>query len=428
MWLTVATNHIKILWYGVTPALTFWLLAIAQASQKLARNSVTNIEKVQKLVLLHALIGFVLISLLTFANWKGMHDSIVMSSFSVDPEAHSRHWGQAMINELGWLYSAGVVLCGAGVRAGHRTQLRVTLASWLLFLASSVFMFHDVVVWNTILLRSVWLVGLTCLVLIGSWHSETTERQHFTDELDLKDRLVYVEAAEKEKERRVKAESRADAERNLMAFLCHEIRNPFNGITGSLEQISLRVHESELDIKEWCFAALASSKYLIDILDNVMDQSKLEQGKLMLEQKEIDFGSLCHSCVNMLRHTKQPAVELSVSVPPGLTIMGDHMRWRQVLVNLLSNALKFTVFGGVTLSVVRRDSTTLFVAVSDTGPGISPELAPRLFEKYAQGASSHKGSGLGLSIAQLIVKLHGATIKVGVGDVTHCTPIKTTNR
>jgi CheY-like chemotaxis protein len=213
-----------------------------------------------------------------------------------------------------------------------------------------------------------------------------------------------------------------------------------------LEQISLRVHESELDIKEWCTAALASSKYLIAILDNgtcllpprrrprpppralrrllspagrfplpfaaVLDQSKLEQGKLVLEEKEINFSVLCHSCVNMLQHTKAAAVKLSVAVPPDLVVIGDHMRWRQVLVNLLSNALKFTTSGSVTLSVVCKERCALFVAVSDTGPGINRELAPMLFQRYAQGASSHKGSGLGLSIAQLIVQLYHSDIKV----------------
>jgi len=144
----------------------------------------------------------------------------------------------------------------------------------------------------------------------------------------------------------------------------------------------------------------------------VLDQSKLEQGKLVLAEKEICFDLLCQSCLSMLQHTKQPGVSLTVDVPTGLTIIGDHMRWHQVLVNLLrcplvfhatqyiltpnllSNALKFTSHGAVTLTVVPVGSSTLHVAVSDTGPGISAELAPRLFQKYAQGATSHKGSGL----------------------------------
>jgi signal transduction histidine kinase len=150
----------------------------------------------------------------------------------------------------------------------------------------------------------------------------------------------------------------------------------------------------------------------------------------------------------MLRHTRNEGVEILVTVPADLMVNGDETRWRQLLVNLMSNALKFTTKGQVHLSVEPNPETqqlyvevcsVVYVEVSsvvyvevcsvvyvsgciclcsytlrqvcDHGPGISAELLPRLFQKYAQGGF-HKGSGLGLSIAQLIVRLMGADIKV----------------
>jgi CheY-like chemotaxis protein len=190
------------------------------------------------------------------------------------------------------------------------------------------------------------------------------------------------------------------------------------------------------ELELWCSSGIASSKHLSSILDNVLDQSKLEAGKLKLEQLPVNLNEVCHAVTNMLRyhsvfltptfahppqtcshhrHTKHGNVSLSVSVPRDLTVVGDVVRWRQLLINLLSNALKFTESGSVCLNMrcIQSDvgEDELLVEITDTGHGIPKEDMSKLFHKYSQGGF-HAGSGLGLIIAKQIARLMDADIKV----------------
>jgi CheY-like chemotaxis protein len=121
-----------------------------------------------------------------------------------------------------------------------------------------------------------------------------------------------------------------------------------------------------------------------------------------------------HIVARTCRHTKQGTVSLSVSVPGDLAVLGDIVRWRQLLINLMSNALKFTDAGSVCLNIERiqtDNGPALLVEVTDTGHGIPKEMMPALFHKYSQGGF-HTGSGLGLIIAKQIVGLMGADLRV----------------
>jgi CheY-like chemotaxis protein len=167
---------------------------------------------------------------------------------------------------------------------------------------------------------------------------------------------------------------------------------------------------SDDHVTSWCDQALDSARHMTEILDNVLDEAKLEQGKLVLEQKPLDFQLLCSDVFKMLMHTKHDGVEMRLEIPKGLFVLGDAVRWRQLLINLLSNATKFTRTGWVGLSV-RAVGEGLSIEICDTGDGIAPELIPTLFDKYTQGGF-HKGSGLGLSIARMIVELFHSQIEV----------------
>jgi hypothetical protein len=224
---------VHILWYGTPPCMFFAMIWIAATASRTDRVGINRSNLVRNLTFLHASLAFLQISLLTFANWKAAYD-VITSPLMVDADTadHRRHWGQCMLNELGWLYSGGCILV-ASVRTGHRTQLKITLTSWLFFLVTAISLLGSEVSPISIAIRFCWLFGCTSMILIAIWHSEDLERKQFENCALLEDRVCLLERAEKEKEQRaelsqraIKAEGRADAERNLMAFLCHEIRNP----------------------------------------------------------------------------------------------------------------------------------------------------------------------------------------------------------
>jgi signal transduction histidine kinase/CheY-like chemotaxis protein len=314
---------------------------------------------------------------------------------------------------MGWFYTGFLSFTACVIRPKYSNQLTLSVLIVVLYIISTL-LFRNYLPAASIVIRVVAVVFTGVGALVWSHSAETSNRQHFKDVMSIED---AVRENKESSEARIKAEATADAECNLMAFLCHEIRNPFNGITGSLEEISIGLDKLGSspqceELNAWAKTALTSSKYLIDILDNVLDQSKLAQGKLVLDARPINLDTLCQSVVRMLRPTRNEGVEISVTVPTDLTVNSDATRWHQLLVNLMSNALKFTTKGKVHLLVKPMlDNKFLYVEVCDDGPGISAELLPRLFEKYAQGGF-HKGSGLGLSIAQLIVRLMGDDIKV----------------
>jgi signal transduction histidine kinase len=162
-----------------------------------------------------------------------------------------------------------------------------------------------------------------------------------------------------------------------------------------------------------------NTQSLIELVNDLLDASKLESGTLSLDLADVSLGDL----IGELRETMMPlarekglalAVELPADLPP---VRADRLKLRRVLVNLLSNAIKFTPRGGlVTLTAEGAGAGRLRVAVTDTGVGIPAEDLGRLFDKYEQARSratrSEKGTGLGLYITKQIVELHGGEIHV----------------
>jgi signal transduction histidine kinase len=268
----------------------------------------------------------------------------------------------------------------------------------------------------------------------AAWALEESERKGYFLSADLERKL----ASEKKKLRR-EAEAKSKAERVLVSYLCHEIRNPFNGVLGfaelivsALTKMNDRAKASGVDITtkataytlkqvtDWCDIIVVNSKHIRDILDNVLDLSKLEAGTLELEHTPIKVMELCAKIHLLLRSTAREGVTFVVEVePPGLVIGGDHQRWKQLLVNLVSNALKFTHHGRVVLRIkqIHGDSDAVSVEVCDTGVGIRPQEQTMLFRKYQQiqkntSMPDTKGTGLGLVIAQRIASLLDTCIQV----------------
>ncbi|MDP6430504.1 MAG: transporter substrate-binding domain-containing protein [Rhodospirillales bacterium] len=225
------------------------------------------------------------------------------------------------------------------------------------------------------------------------------------------------------------AEASAQAKSDFIAEVSHEVRTPMNGVLG-MARLML---ESPLSTEQREFAQtiVYSGEALMTILNDLLDISKLEAGKLDLEAIPFAPRRLVEDAVNvMASRAKEKALNLrcqvAVDVPEAL--IGDANRLRQILFNLLSNAIKFTDEGDVTVeltgNVVAESVFHLGVSVTDSGVGIAPEVAEKLFAPYVQAAAGvareYGGTGLGLSICRRLADLMGGAIdlesKLGAGS------------
>ena len=211
------------------------------------------------------------------------------------------------------------------------------------------------------------------------------------------------------------AEAANRAKSTFLATMSHEIRTPLNGVLGMAQAMSADHLTPKQE--ERLAVVRQSGETLLAILNDVLDLSKIEAGKLDLEETEFDIGELVggvHSAFEAVAAVKNLSFDLTVERGARGAYRGDATRVRQVLYNLVSNALKFTEIGGVKV-VVARAGGAVEMAITDSGIGVAPERLAMLFEKFEQADASTTrrfgGTGLGLAICRELAALMGGSIR-----------------
>jgi signal transduction histidine kinase len=211
----------------------------------------------------------------------------------------------------------------------------------------------------------------------------------------------------------------AEMKEEFLALTTHDLRSPLTVISGVISFFtSGRLGELSPEQKNMVAMMERNTQNLIELVNDLLDASKLESGTMRLEVSSIDLSGVIDELrESMLPLAKEKEIELVETLPADLPqVQADHAKLRRILLNLISNALKFTQKGGRVEVRADRLGDKVGIAVSDTGVGIAPEDIRKLFDKYEQARNratrGEKGTGLGLYITRQLVELHGSEIKV----------------
>jgi signal transduction histidine kinase/ActR/RegA family two-component response regulator len=239
---------------------------------------------------------------------------------------------------------------------------------------------------------------------------QSRERQYQVRDLLESQRRAGVEL----QKARLNAEASDRAKDQFLAMVAHELRTPLNAIVGWTYLMRETPNDQTL-MAQGLEVLQRNTGTLVELISDLLDTSRIVAGNLTLDLKDVDLKQIVTTSIETLRPEaakKGVALESLVEIPQEIScrIWGDEARLRQILSNLLTNALKFTLGGGSVSVQLRKTQAKAMIVVKDTGKGISPEFLPHIFERFSRDGAQNPGLGLGLAICKHLVELHGGSI------------------
>src|SRR5215831_14486717 len=237
-----------------------------------------------------------------------------------------------------------------------------------------------------------------------------------------------ADLAEKYAEEKTRAEEANQAKSKFLANMSHELRTPLNAIIGFSE-----IMESGMfgplgsdKYREYCRDIHQSGQYLLEVINDILDMSKIEAGRIRLDAEQIELESFLNDAMRVVSgRADDKRLKLTARIGRGIRLTADHRLLKQIMLNLLSNAVKFTPEGGRVTIRARATRGWISIAIADTGIGIPEDALARLGRPFEQVESqltkSHEGSGLGLAIAKSLTELHHGAMRIrstpGIGTM-----------
>ncbi len=265
------------------------------------------------------------------------------------------------------------------------------------------------------------LIGRRLGDAVGGGRRSATRAEQETELL--RDEVWELKAAAAARDR---AEAASEAKSRFLATVSHEIRTPLNGILGMADLLASMKLDAEA--QSYLAAIRTSGEALGTLIDEILDFSRIEAGRLELEATPFDLAALVEGVVELVAPRAQgKGVEVAANVAPDVParLVGDAPRLRQILINLAGNAVKYTERGGVGLRVLRGPGDSIVFSVEDTGPGVPVEHRASIFQEFERvdgsATAAHGGAGLGLAISRALAERMGGELQLARSDAAGST-------
>jgi two-component system cell cycle sensor histidine kinase PleC len=240
--------------------------------------------------------------------------------------------------------------------------------------------------------------------------------------------VELADLAEKYSREKNRAEEANQTKSKFLANMSHELRTPLNAIIGFSEIMESGMFGTlgSEKYQEYCHDILTSGHYLLEVINDILDMSKIEAGRMKLDMEPLDLSkTLAESLRVVSGRAQDKNLVIDANIEHAISVVADRRATKQILVNLLSNAVKFTPDGGRVVVRTRLLGDNIVLTIADTGIGIPPHSLMRLGRPFEQVESqltkTYHGSGLGLAIARSLTHLHGGSMrlrsKLGTGTV-----------